>query len=155
MPLCPSKYDLGHSFNEIHSTWQASPLPGLSVWLPPLLQLGQYLHVLLLYRDRVWPSHAHSSIARTLFVLNVYSGWLIDSRLLILYRSRIGLSDKLYNSDLNLITCCITLIRLLWTWLQCNQNCALPTVSNFDTSNLQLKKILLNTVCTNAFNLRV
>lgn len=28
---CPSKCDLGHTFNEIHSTWQAPPLPGLSV----------------------------------------------------------------------------------------------------------------------------
>ena len=28
---CPSKCDLGHTFNEIHSTWQAPPLPGPSV----------------------------------------------------------------------------------------------------------------------------
>lgn len=28
---CPSKCDPGHTFNEIHSTWQAPPLPGLSV----------------------------------------------------------------------------------------------------------------------------
>lgn len=34
----PSKCDLGRTFNEIHSTWQAPPLPGLSVWSPPLFQ---------------------------------------------------------------------------------------------------------------------
>lgn len=28
---CPSKRDLGRTFNEIHSTWRAPPLPGLSV----------------------------------------------------------------------------------------------------------------------------
>lgn len=46
---CPSKCDLGLTFNEIHSTWQAPPLPGLSVWSPPLLQSDCGLHVLLLY----------------------------------------------------------------------------------------------------------
>lgn len=45
----PSKCDLGHTFNEIHSTWQAPPLPGLSAWSPPLFQSDRCLHVLLLY----------------------------------------------------------------------------------------------------------
>lgn len=45
---CPSKYDLGHTFNEIHSTWQAPPLPGMSVWSPALFQSFCWAHVLLL-----------------------------------------------------------------------------------------------------------
>lgn len=36
---CPSKCDLGHTFNEIHSTWQAPPLPGLSVYRLPCSDL--------------------------------------------------------------------------------------------------------------------
>lgn len=45
---CPSKCDLGHTFNEIHSTWQAPPLPGMSVWSPALFQSFYWVHVLLL-----------------------------------------------------------------------------------------------------------
>lgn len=45
---CPSKCDLGRTFNEIHSTWQAPPLPGLSVWSLFLFQSDFWLHVLLL-----------------------------------------------------------------------------------------------------------
>lgn len=51
----PSKCDLGHTFNEIHSTWQAPPLPRLSAWSPPLFQSDCCLHVLLLYLQCVSP----------------------------------------------------------------------------------------------------
>lgn len=64
----PSKCDLGHTFNEIHSTWQAPPLPRLSAWSPPLFQSDCCLHVLLLYVQCVSPcARAQVNVWRSVY----------------------------------------------------------------------------------------